>query len=192
VTAEDRELERWKREWQAEVAGPLPRLRQRVRLQTVRMIASNLFGVTVGVALLIYAARLVLRQPTPRTMVWSAAVLVCWIATGIFVVWNQIGIWRVEVDSTRAYAELEYKRALTKIRKTRFMLVAFYCGAAFDVAFFIWTDWLTISSDRTVFFADLARLSLGLPAIWLFIKWYGRRKVRQAERARRFMKELQC
>src|SRR5439155_23404141 len=118
-TTEERERERWKQEGQAEVAGPVPQLKKRVRLQTARMIASNLFGLSIGVAALVYAARIVRREPNPETIVWGAAVLLIWLVATMFVVWNQIGIWRVETESTRAYAELSYKRALTKIRRTR-------------------------------------------------------------------------
>lgn len=191
MTMEDRELEVWKEEWQAETPGSLPRLRRRVRFQTARMVTSNLVGLIVGVALLVYAARLVLRQPTPRTIVWGAALLLCMLTAGIFVVWNQIGIWRAETESTRAYAELSYKRALTKVRKTRFLSVFVLFGAAFDIAFLAWVDWPPIGLHATAFFADLARASAGLLATWLFLKWYGRRKARQVEQARRFMEELE-
>ena len=75
MTTEDRELELWKQEWQAEDIGPLPQLRKRVRLQTARMIASNVIGLGLGIAVLIYAAHFVLRHPSPHTIVRGAAVL---------------------------------------------------------------------------------------------------------------------
>jgi hypothetical protein len=191
VIAKDRELELWKQEWQAEAASSISQLRARVRFQTARMIASNLAGLSVGVAVLIYAARIVLREPTPRTIVWGTAVLLCWLATFVFVVWNQIGIWRVETESTRAYAELSYKRSLTKIRKIRFMLVLFSCGLAFDFAYLSWEDWRVITQQPSMVFAHLARVSVAFLAWWLFIKWYGRRKAQQVEQARRFVEELE-
>lgn len=191
MTTEDRELELWKQEWQAEAVDPLPQLRKRVRLQTARMIASNLLGLAMAVAVLIYAARIVLRHPNPQTIVWGVAVLLCCLASSIFIIWNQIGIWRVETESTRAYAELSYKRALTKVRKTRFMLMIFFYCAAFDVAYIVWRDWLQIGVHPKAFFADFVRVSAGLLAMWLFIKWYDRRKARQVEQARRFMEELE-
>jgi Na+/melibiose symporter-like transporter len=191
MTTEDHELQAWKQEWQAEVAGPLPQLKKRVRLQTARMIASNLIGLILGVGVLIYAARAVRRHPTPQTIVWGAAVLLFLLASGIFIVWNQIGIWRVETHSTLAYAELSYKRALTKIRKTRFILVIIVCEAAFDLAYIVWSDWLQTGFHPGVFVIDLTRGSAALLATWLFVKWYGRRKAHQLEQARRFMEELQ-
>lgn len=192
MNTEDRELELWKQEWQAEAAGSLPRLRKRVTFQTTRMIVSNLLGLGLTVAAVIYVVRRVQRHPDPQTIVWSVAVLLFWIATTIFIVWNQIGIWRVETESTRAYAELSYKRALTKIRKTRFMLILFFFGVAFDFTYLLWADWPLISLQPTVFFTRLTRMSVVLLALWLFIKWYGRRKARQLEEARRFMEELKA
>lgn len=191
MITEDRELELWKQEWQAEAAGSGSRLRVRVRLQTARMIASNLVGLSLGVAVLIYAARIVLQEPTPRTIVWGTAVLLCWLATCLFVVWNQIGIWRVETESTRAYAELSYKRSLTKIRKTRFMSVLFAFGLAFDFVYLSWEDWPVLAHQPAMFFTHLARVSVALVAWWWFIKWYGRRKAQQVEQARRFLEELE-
>jgi hypothetical protein len=190
VTTEDRELELWKQEWRAEDIGSLPQLRKRVRLQTARMIASNAIGLGFGIAVLIYAAHFVPRHPSPEAIVRSTAVLLLCLATTIFIVWNQIGIWRVETKSTLSYAELSYKRALTKVRKTRFMLIVLFCGAAFRVAYLVWADWLQLGLRPRAFFADLARVSAVLAATWLFIAWYGRRKTRQVEEARRFMEEL--
>jgi hypothetical protein len=191
VTTEDRELELWKQEWQAEAAGCLTQLKKRVRLQTARMIASNLLGLGLAVAVLIYASRVVQRHPDPQTITWGVAVLLFLIAAAVFIVWNQIGIWHVETESTRAYAELSYKRALTKVRKTRFSLALLSFGVTFDFAYLLWQDWPLIGLHSTVFFAHLARMAAILLPLWLFIKWYGRRKVHQAEQARHFMEELQ-
>jgi hypothetical protein len=191
VTTKDRELELWKQEWQAEASGSLPQLKKRVRFQTARMIASNLLGLGLGVGVLIYATRVVERHPDPQTIVWGLAVLLFWIAGTIFIVWNQIGIWQVETESTRAYAELSYKRALTKVRKTRFLLALLSFGVTFDFVYLLWQDWALIGLHSTVFFAHLARMAAVLLPVWLFIKWYGRRKVHQAEQARRLMEELE-
>jgi len=191
VTTDDRELELWKQEWQAEAPGSLPRLRKRVRFQTARMVASNLLGLGMIVAMLIHATRVVQRQHDPQTIVWGVAVLLFLGTATTFTVWNQIGIWRVETESTRAYAELSYKRALTKIRKTRFMLGLFFAGVAFDFAYLLWEDWPMIGLQPAMFFTHLARISVTLLALWLFIQWYGRRKARQLEQARLFMEELE-
>ena len=191
MTTEDRELELWKQEWQAEASGSFPQLRKRVRFQTTRMIASNLLGLVVAVAVLIYASRVVQRHPDPQTIIWGVAVLLFWIATAIFIVWNQLGIWRVEAESTRAYAELSYKRALTKIRKTRFILILLSFGVIFNFVYLLWEDWPFIGVHATVFFTHLVRMSVVFLTLWLFIKWYGRRKVHQAEQARRFLEEME-
>jgi Na+/melibiose symporter-like transporter len=191
VTTEDRELELWKQEWQAEASGSLPQLRKRVRFQTARMIASNLLGLGLAVAVLIYASRVVQRHPDPQTIIRGVTVLLFWIATAIFIVWNQLGIWRVETESTRAYAELSYKRALTKIRKTRFLLILLSFGVTFNFAYLLWEDWPLIGLQPRAFFTHLARKSVVFLAMWLFMKWYGRRKAHQVEQARRFMEELE-
>lgn len=191
MTTEDRELELWKQEWRAEAAGSLAQLRGRVRLHTARMIASNLIGVGAGVGVLIFVAHIVLRESSLRSTVWGVGVLLCWLATFIFIVWNQIGIWRVEAERTRAYAELLYKRALTKVRKNRFMLILVSFGMAFDFVYLAWPDWPPTGPRAVAFFSDVARISVAFLVLWQFIHWYGRRKAEQAEQARRFMEELE-
>src|SRR5262249_30069006 len=122
MITEDRELELWKEEWRAET-GPLPTLKKKVRRQTLWMTVSWVVAVPASALGLAYFARLVMRDPSPDNIVLTSFVWVAMPLAFTFFVWNQIGIWRPDAQTTRAYAELSYKRARSELRGLR---VAFY------------------------------------------------------------------
>jgi hypothetical protein len=194
VITEERELKLWKEEWRAEVGAP-PALKKRVSLQTLRMIASNVLGGLIAVFVLVASLKYALRHPSPQVIVWAVANWVSLLISAVFVVWNQIGIWQPEVQSTRGYAELLYKRASSKIRKIRFLFIAFYGAAAFDLAYLAWTTWLgraRASAHPAELLARSVRLFSVLLGVWLFLLWYNRRKTQQLEEAKAFLKEVEA
>ena len=191
MMTEDRELELWKEEWRAET-GPLPTLKKKVRRQTLRMTVGWVVAVPATVFGLAYFARLVLRDPSPDNIVVTAFVWVAMPLAFAFFAWNQIGIWRPDAQTTRAYADLSYKRARSELRGLR---VAFYvlCAEVFFLACVIWifrVKWI-LHASPTDRFARLVVLPVVVLGTWIFMIWYRRHKNKQLAQAKNFLEQLE-
>jgi hypothetical protein len=190
MITEDRELELWKEEWRAET-GPLPALKKKVRRQTLRMTVGWVVAVPATVFGLAYFARLVLRDPSPDNIVVTAFVWVAMPLAFAFFAWNQIGIWRPDAQTTRAYAELSCKRVRAELRGLR---VAFYvlCAEVFFLACVIWifrVKWI-LHASPTDRFARLVVLPVVVLGTWIFMIWYWRHKNKQLAEAKSFLEQL--
>jgi hypothetical protein len=190
VITEDRELELWKEEWRAET-GPLPTLKKKVRRQTLRMIAGWVVAVPAFVLGLAYFARLAMRDPSPDNIVLTAFVWLVMPLGLAFAAWNQIGNWRLGAQTTRAYAELSYKRARSELRGLRFVFYVLYVEVCFLACMF-WifrVKWVLRASpaDR---FAHLVALPVFLLGAWIFLIWFRRRRSKQLAEAKSFLEQL--
>jgi hypothetical protein len=190
VITEDRELELWKEEWRAET-GPLPTLKKKVRRQTLLMIGGWVVGVPASVLGLAYFARLAMRDPSPDNIVLAVFV---WVGMPIglaFAVWNQIGIWRPDGQTTRAYAELSYKRAFSELRGLRVVFYVLYVEVFFlaSVTWIFREKWVLRASpvDR---FGRLVVVPLLLLGMWIFMVWRRRRRNKQLAEAKSFLEQL--
>lgn len=140
---------------------------------------------------LAYFARLAMRDPSPENIVLTASV---WFGLPLgfaFFVWNQIGTWRPDAESTRAYAELSYKRLLAEVRGLRFSFYVLYADACF-LASVIWIFRVkrilhAPPADR---FARLVVMPVVLLGTWIFMVWYKRRKNKQLAEAKSFLEQL--
>ncbi|HEY6307162.1 MAG TPA: hypothetical protein VI488_11975 [Candidatus Angelobacter sp.] len=190
MITEDRELELWKEEWRAET-GPLPTLKKKVRRQTLWMIAGWVFAVPASVLGLAYFARLAMRDPSPDNIVLTAFVWFAMPLAVAFAVWNQIGTWRPDAESTRAYAELSYKRARSELRGLRVVFYVLYVEVCF-LACVIWifrVKWLLRASpaDR---FGRLVIVPVVFLGMWIFMIWRRRRRSKQLAEAKSFLEQL--
>jgi hypothetical protein len=190
MITEDRELELWKEEWRAET-GPLPTLKKKVRRQTLWMTASLVLAVPASVLGLAYFARLVMRDPSPDNIVVASFVWVAMPLVGAFFVWNQIGIWRPDAQTTRAYAELSYKRARSELRGLRVAFYVLYVEVLF-LACVIWifrVKWI-LHASPTDRFARLVVFPAAVLATWIFMIWLRRRRTRRLAEAKSFLEQL--
>jgi hypothetical protein len=190
VITEDRELELWKEEWRAET-GPLPTLKKKVRRHTLLMIAAWVVAAPTSVLGLAYFARLVMRDPSPDNIVLAVFVWLGMPLALAFAVWNQIGNWRPGAETTRAYAELSYKRACSELRGLRFVFYVLYAEVCFLACMF-WifrVKWVLRASpaDR---FADLVVLPVLFLGVWIFLIWRRRRWNKRLGEAKSFLEQL--
>jgi len=190
VITEDRELELWKEEWRGET-GPLPTLKKKVRRQTLWMTVAWVVAVPASVMGLAYFARLVMRDPSPDNIVVTSFVWVGMPLAIAFSVWNQIGTWRPDAQTTRAYAELSYKRALSELRGLRFALYVLYVEVFF-LACVIWifrVKWI-LHASPTDRFARLVVLPVVVLGTWIFMIWLRRRRTKRLAEAKSFLEQL--
>jgi hypothetical protein len=190
VITEDRELELWKEEWRAET-GPLPTLKKKVRRQTLLMIAAWVVAAPASVLGLAYFARLVMRDPSPDNIVLTAFVWLVMPPALAFSAWNQIGNWRPGAETTRAYAELSYKRARAELRGLRFVFYVLYVEVFF-LACVIWTfrvKWV-LHASPTDRFARLVVLPVVVLGTWIFMIWLRRRRTKRLAEAKSFLEQL--
>ena len=190
MITEDGELELWKEEWRAET-GPLPTLKKKVKRQTLLMIAEWVVAVPAFILGLGYFARLVVHDPSPDNILMTAFV---WLGMPLglaFAVWNQIGNWRPGAETTRAYAELSYKRACSRLRGLRVVFYVLYAEVVFLACMF-WifrVKWVLRASpaDR---FAHLVVLPVLLTGMWIFLIWFRRRRSKQLAEAKSFLEQV--
>jgi hypothetical protein len=190
MITEDRELELWKEEWRAET-GPLPTLKKKVRRQTLLMIAGWVVAVPAAVLGLAYFARLVMRDPSPDNIVLTSFGWVGMPLAMAFFVWNQIGIWRPNAQTTRAYAELSYKRARSELRGLRVVFYMLY-AEVFFLACVIWifrVKWI-LHASPTDRFGRLVVVPVVFLGTWIFMIWYRRHKNKQLTESKSFLDQL--
>jgi len=190
MITEDRELERWKEEWRAET-GPLPTLTQKVRRQTLWMSVGWVVAVPAFVLGLAYFAKLVVRVSSPDNIALTAFVWVGMPLAIAFSVWNQIGTWRPDAQTTRAYAELSYKRARSELSGLRFAFYVLYVEV-FLLACVIWifrVKWI-LHASPTDRFARLVVLPVVVLGMWIFMIWLRRRRTIRLAEAKSFLEQL--
>lgn len=190
MITEDRELELWKEEWRAET-GPLPTLKKKVMRQTLWMTVRWVVVGPIFVFALVYCARVAMRDPSLDNIVVTVFVWVAMPLLFTFSVWNQIGSWRPDAQTTRAYAELSYKRARSELRGLRVTFYVLYVETCF-LASVIWifrVKWILHAppADR---FERLVVAPVFLLGTWIFMVWYRRRKNKQLAEAKSFLEQL--
>jgi hypothetical protein len=190
VITEDRELRLWKEEWRAETS-PLPTLKKKVWRKTLWMTVSWIVAVPASVLGLAYFARIVMRDPSPDNIVVTSFVWVAMPLAAAFYVWNQIGIWRPDAQTTRAYAELSYKRALSELRGLRFAFYVLYVEVFF-LACVIWifrVKWI-LQASPTDRFARLIVFPVVVLGVWILMIWLRQRRNKRLAEAKSFLEQL--
>jgi hypothetical protein len=164
VTA-DAELDVWRREWREETE-PFPGLKRKIRRQNLRIIAA----VAAIAACLAVSTVEAVRTGNSFLAGLATGVGFAGIVQGAYAWRVRRGAWRPAAQTTLAYAELAYKRAIATARTTRFsfrflaIVMALYAGLV------AW-HWKTLTA--------LYALILVAIVAELFLLDYNRRRARQ-------------
>lgn len=110
----DPELAHLQQEWHRETE-PLPLLKRKIRRQNLRTVAG---AVALAVAFAV-ALTLAVRQPSAFHSGLATGIAVAGVAMGAYVVRTSRGTWTPAAETTRAYADLTYRRALAQGRILR-------------------------------------------------------------------------
>lgn len=136
----DAELDVWRQEWREETE-PFPALKKKIRRQNLRILAAV---AAIAVCLIVSTVEAV-RTRNDFVAGLATGLGFAGIVQGVYSWRVRRGAWRPAAQTTLAYAELAYKRAVATARTTRFsfrflvVVVALYAGIA------AW-HWKTFSS----------------------------------------------
>jgi len=125
----DTELDVWRREWR-EDTEPFPALKRKIRRQNLR-IAGAIAAIAVC---LIISTIEAIRTGNDFVAGLAVGIGFAGVVQGAYSWWVRRGAWRPAAQTTLAYAELAYKRAIATARTTRFsfrflvIVVALYAG----------------------------------------------------------------
>ncbi len=173
----DLELETWRQEWR-DRTEPLPELKKKIRRQNLRTAAA---AIAICLCLAVSSTEAWLHRS------WFMAGMAAGIAfAGVFVGgfawWVRRGAWKPTAQTTLAYAELSYKRAVAKARTLRF---SFHLLLAMIVLFAGFTAWHWHD------FHLRERMILGAIVIELFfLKHLERRKKREIVETKKLVDDL--
>jgi hypothetical protein len=164
VTA-DAELDLWRREWR-DRTEPFPALKRKIRRQNLRITAA----VAAIAVCLVGSTVEAVRTGNSFLAGLATGVGFAGIVQGAYSWWVRRGAWKPAAQTTLAYAELAYKRAIATARTTRFsfrflvIVVALYAGVG------AW-HWKTFSA--------VYALILVAMVAEIFLLDYNRRRARQ-------------
>jgi hypothetical protein len=173
------ELETWRREWR-EVSDPLPDLKKKIRRQNRRMV------LVVAILCFCLAASTVAALRTGNSFLsgLAAGLWVTSVLSGCCSWWVRRGTWRPAAQTTRAFLELSYKRAVAKSQTIRFCVyflaiaMLLYAGALL----YFWSTSSLKPLGLLVFAAMIAEL--------FFLRRLGRRKQREVQETRRLLEQI--
>jgi hypothetical protein len=172
----DTELESWQQEWR-EHTEPLPELKKKIKRQNLRT-AVRIAAVGIGLVLSTTAAWL------GRGSFVSGLAAGMWFASIVMggYAWRvRRGAWRPSAQTTLAYAELAYKRALAKARILRFAFYFLLTAAVLFAGFAAWI-WKT-ASDQWL----LALVVAGMVAELILMRYFARRNLREVEKSKKLL-----
>lgn len=178
----DTELQTWAQEWRQD-GDLLPDLKKKIRRQNRLMLLS---AVLLAALMLLSAATAYYRGDS-FTLGFASGLWAAAIVAGGYALRVRRGSWKPVSQTTQAYAALVHQRAVAKFKTVRFsgllLLIAtlLYTGETF-------VSWAAMSakSHRVAASVSVAMLlELG------FMVWYGKRKQRQADKAKDLLSSLQ-
>ncbi len=173
----DTELENWQREWRHQTES-LPELKRKIRRQNLRTVAA-VVAICVCLALSTAGA---LRARSVFLAGLATGIAFASLFAGGYAWWVRRGAWRPTAQTTLAYAELSYKRAVAKARTLRFSFYFLLIATVLFAAFTAW-NWKNFRARDGVI---LAAIVLEL----FFFKYYGRRKKREIEETKKLVDSL--
>ncbi len=181
IGTRDLELEAWQREWRRETE-PLPELKRKIKRQNLRSLASV---IVMCVCLAVSTAE----AWRNRSLLMAGFAIGLWLSSlllGSYTWWVRRGTWKPAAQTTRAYAELSYRRTVAKVRTIRFSI---YFLVATIICFvgvvtresLLFSETMSHSLGRRLEAAILLAMALEL----LFFRWWGRRKKRELEETKK-------
>jgi len=135
----DTELDVWRREWRAETE-PFPALKKKIRRQNLRIAGAI---AAIGVCLIVSTIEAV-RTGNAFVAGLATGVGFAGIVQGAYSWWVRRGAWRPAAQTTLAYAELAYKRAVATARTTRFSFRFLVIAVALYAGLVVW-HWKTFA-----------------------------------------------
>lgn len=173
----DTELETWQREWRDQTE-PLPDLKKRIRRQNLQSLAA----VLAVCACLAISTVLALRSRTSFMAGLAVGIGFAGLVLGGYAWWVRRGAWKPSAQTTLAYAELTYRRAVARARTARF---SFYFLVAVTVLLTGLVAW-----NWKHFRARDGLVIAGLVTESFFLKHVERRKQRAIEQTRKLVDDL--
>jgi TRAP-type C4-dicarboxylate transport system permease large subunit len=133
VTTTDLELQTWRSDWVAQTE-PLPALKKKILRQNLQMA-----GAVVAIAAsLLIATVMALRTRSPFMAGLAAGIGFASLTLGSYAWWVRRGAWKPAGQTTMAYLELSYKRAVARARTLRFSFYLLLIAALFYAGFLAW------------------------------------------------------
>lgn len=170
----DTELAAWQQEWR-EHTEPLPELKKKIKRQNARMATA--VGLTV--VCLIFSTT---EAWLGRGSFMAGLAVGIWFASlsmGGYSWWVRRGAWKPTAQTTLAYAELSYKRAVARARTLRFAFYFLLVTTILYAGFAIW-DWKAFPAGPV-----LAAMVIEL----FFFRHVSRRQKRHVEEASKLMEQ---
>jgi thiosulfate reductase cytochrome b subunit len=173
----DTELEIWRQEWRNQTE-PLPELRKKIRRQNLRTVAA-----VVAICLcLAFSTVEALRNHSSFMAGLAAGISFASLFLGGYAWWVRRGAWKPTAQTTLAYAELSYKRALAKTRTLHFAFYFLLAATVLFAAFMAW-NWKTFRARDG---ALIAAMVLEM----FFLKHYRRRKKAETEETKKLIDDI--
>lgn len=170
----DTELETWKQEWRDQTE-PLPRLKKKIKRQNLRMAAA---GIVMLVCLTFSTVGAVLGRSSFvggfATGLWSVALI-----AGGYIWWVRRGAWKASSNTTLAYAELCYKRAIANARILRFSFRFLLIATVLYAVHMVWI-WKSVSRTGEAVLA-------GILVEVFVLRYYGSRKKKEVEETKQLL-----
>jgi hypothetical protein len=173
----DTELEAWQREWHLQT-GPLPSLKKKILRQNLRTLAAML-AVCLGLTV---SGLLAWRHRSPFMVGLAAGMSFASLFLGGYAWWVQRGAWKPTAQTTLAYAELSYRRAVAKARTVRFSFY-FVLVATGWLAILMGFDWKGLRARDGIILA-------GLLLELVYFRRYGQKKKREIEETKKLLDDL--
>ena len=173
----DTELETWKQEWRDQT-DVLPEFKRKIRRQNLR-IAAAIVAVCLCLA---FSAVVAMRTRSPFMAGMAAGIGFAGLLLGGYAWWVRRGSWKPTAQTTLAYAELCHRRAVAKARSLRFSFNFLLVATVLLAGFVAW-NWRNFHARDGIVTAALV--------LELFVmKYYGRRKTREAEKTGKLVEDL--
>lgn len=145
----DTELEIWQREWR-ERTEPFPMLKRKIRRQNLRTAAA-IAAIVICLAVSIIGA---VRTRNSFLAGLATGIGFAGIVQGGYAWWVRRGAWRPAAQTTLAYAELAYKRAVARAKTTRFSFRFIAIVAAVTAGVVAW-HWKTLTWPEALLLAAM-------------------------------------
>lgn len=173
----DTELETWRREWRDQTE-PLPELKRKIRRQNLRTAAA--VGAICGCLALSTIEALRIRSAFIAGL--AVGIGFASLVLGAYAWWVRRGAWKPTAQTTLAYAELSYRRAVAKSRTLRFSFYFLLAATFLLTAFAAW-NWKHFAVRDGLIIA-----AMGIEAF--FLRHYGRRKQREIEETKKLIDDM--
>ena len=176
MTTMDIELEIWRREWRTRTE-PLPELKKKIRHHNLQMIVA----VTIICVFLALSTIEALRTQSSLMTGLAVGFWFTSLLVGSYAWWVRRRAWTPTAQTTAAYLELSYNRAIAKARTIRFSFYFLLSATVLFTGLSAW-NWQAFSTREALIFAAL------VSELFLF-RHYGVRMKGEIEETKKLMEQ---